>query len=117
MFLSVGCAKPPAEEPSDLDLWPTVHQNDYTFNDGCVVRVQESTNACHSLQVESGRCKKVYRFLVERTWLTSKYPNARFVDQRPDTTFVDSARRINSFAIKTEDGDQVSECFDVPGRW
>ncbi len=116
MFLSVDCAKPPVDWPPELNSWLTVHENEYTFGDGCVVSVQESKNACHSLQVESGRCNKVYRSVVERTWLTSKHPNARVVE-RPDITFVDSARRINFFAIKTEDGDQVSVCFDVTGLW
>ena len=68
VFLSVGCAKPPVDGPPDLNSWLTVYENEYTFGDGCVVSVQESKNTCHSLQVESGRCNKMYQLLVERTW-------------------------------------------------
>ena len=115
VLLLLGCAKPPAQEPPDL--WPTVHENDYTFDGGCVVRVHESTNACHFLQVESGKCTKVNRIVVALTWLKSKYPTFRGSDIRPSVTFVDSARTINRFAIKTEDGKQVSVCFDDAGLW
>ncbi len=117
VFLLVGCAKPPAQEPPDLNLWPTVHQNDFTFGEGCVVRVHESPNACHFLQVKSGTCNKVHRFAVEWTWLKSKYPTFLLIDRRPSVTFVDSTRQINSFTIKTEAADQVSVCFDAAGPW
>ncbi len=117
VFLLVGCAKPPAEKLPYLDLRLTVRENDYTFGDGCVVRVHESPNAYHFLQVKSGTCNKVHRFAVEWTWLKSKYPTFLSIDRRPSVTFVDSARQINSFVIKTEDGNQVPVCFDDTGLW
>ena len=112
----IGCAKQPAEAPPDVNLWPTAQENNYMFDDGCVIRLEEVSEGCHLLSAVSGACNNIHGVFAEKTWVARNHPSAQLVNQSLSHTLDEPSRVIDSITINTEDGRQ-SFCFDLTELW